>query len=229
MRTTTLIALAALSAGSAFATTVATEFNTSDGFTTGLDNQTVTVDSLVTFSGGQQQQMFGGGNYNVGPAGLLFINTGPGNPGQGFSQTNAGGVTQEIFGTGDGGSINFLGQGATTVSFFAANRANGGLGTASGAPIFTVFGIDGTTILDTIDVQTGALGGNDATFLIDLDSANFSQNIGSIVLDLPGPAGAPPYVVAIDSFTADVAVPEPSAALLSGLALSLMFRRRRES
>ena len=54
-------------------TFINTEFNISDGFETG-ETADVVLDELVTFSGGQQQQMFLGGAYNNGPAGFLFIN-----------------------------------------------------------------------------------------------------------------------------------------------------------
>ena len=71
-----LIAMAmvlALAASSNAQVLVTTEFDTSDGFVTG-GTADVVVDGLVTFSGGQQQQMFLGAAYNNGPAGYLFIN-----------------------------------------------------------------------------------------------------------------------------------------------------------
>ena len=46
------------------AQTVFTEFNTEDGFVTG-DLTDQVLDGLVTFTGGQQQQMFLGGAYNL--------------------------------------------------------------------------------------------------------------------------------------------------------------------
>ena len=89
------------------AQTVTTEFATGDGFVTG-DLTDQVLDGLVTFSGGQQQQMFLGGAYNNGPAAFLFVN-GAG----GFD----GGGGQNAFSTGDSGSILFGGGGATAVSF----------------------------------------------------------------------------------------------------------------
>jgi len=65
----------------------------------------------VTFSGGQQQQGFLAAAYNNGPAAYLFIN----------SPTGFNGAAS----TGDTGLISFGGLGATSVSFHAADLANG--------------------------------------------------------------------------------------------------------
>ena len=192
-------------------TPVETEFSTEDGFTTG-DTADVVLDELVTFSGGQQQQMFLGGAYNNGPAGFLFINGGGG-----FN-----GATS----TGDTGSILFGGGGATEVSFHAANLANGP------ATTFTAFDVNGgliqelTTQVSSLNSTPGDVG-EILTF-----SAVGGQNIDRIEVNLPGPASPvnPPYVAAIDTFSATIApstVPEPSSLALLGLAASCGLLRRR--
>ena len=190
-------------------TPVDTEFATGDGFITG-DTADVVLGGLVTFSGGQQQQMFLGGAYNNGPAGFLFINGGGG-----FN-----GATS----TGDTGSILFGGGGATEVSFHAANLANGP------ATTFTAFDVNGGLIQD-LTTQVSSLNstpgdvGEILTF-----SASGGENIGRIEVDLPGPASPvnPPYVAAIDTFSATIApVPEPSSLALLGLAASCGLLRRR--
>ena len=188
-------------------TPVETEFSTEDGFTTG-DTADVVLDELVTFSGGQQQQMFLGGAYNNGPAGFLFINGGGG-----FN-----GATS----TGDTGSILFGGGGATEVSFHAANLANGP------ATTFTAFDVNGgliqelTTQVSSLNSIAGDVG-EILTF-----SAVDGRNIDRIEVDLPGPNANAPYVAAIDTFSATIApVPEPSSLALLGLAASCGLLRRR--
>ena len=190
-------------------TLVETEFATGDGFVTG-DTADVVLDGLVTFSGGQQQQMFLGGAYNNGPAGFLFI--------------NGGGGFNGAASTGDTGSILFGGGGATEVSFHAANLQNGP------ATSFTSFDVNGNFI-ETLLTQVSSLNsiaddvGEILTF-----SASGGENIGRIEVDLPGPASPvnPPYVAAIDTFSATIApVPEPSSLALLGLAASCGLLRRR--
>ena len=202
--------------------TVTTEFNTSDGFVTGGVNgnvipeafDDVTVDGLVTFSGGQQQQMFDGPSYSSGPAAYLFINGGGGFEGA------SGNVAAS---TGDTGLISFGGFGASSVSFFGANRANGA-GTT-----LNVFGVDGallTTILVTQTVNNGGGGPN-----VSLTSLMLGALIGSIEVDLPGPAGNPPYAFAIDGFSSVVETPLPGGAVLAltGIAGLAGLRRRRKA
>lgn len=73
-------------------------------------------------------------------------------------------------------------------------------------------------------------GGNrdaDGAVLTTLRSAVLGALIGGVGIDFPGPAGNPPYVLAIDDFSA-TAVPPPAALplFLAGLAGLAVFRRR---
>ena len=108
-----------------------------------------------------------------------------------------------------------------SVSFFAADRANG-------QPSFRVLSTAGNVLSSQIITATTnrPLGGATA---FNLDSATLGSLIGSIEFDNAGPAGSPPYVIAIDTFSASAAaVPEPNAAMgLVALACGLAFRRRR--
>ena len=130
-----VVVVASLFSAAVSAQTITTEFNTSDGFVTGpinggepadgaFDDVTLTEGAFsVVFSGGQQQQGFDGGSYNNGPAGFLFVNTGGGDAvfTGGSGNTITGGANN-----GDNnGLISFGGFGASAVSFFAADRANG--------------------------------------------------------------------------------------------------------
>ena len=194
------------------AQTVTTEFATGDGFVTG-DLTDQVLDGLVTFTGGQQQQMFLGGAYNNGPAAFLFVN-GAG----GFN----GGGGQNAVSTGDTGSIVFGGAGATAVSFHAADLANGA------ATSFTSFDVNGVQI-ETLLTQVSNLNANpdDAGEILSF-SASGGANIGRIDVDLPGPNNNAPYAASIDTFSATIAaVPEPSSLALFGLAASCGFLRRR--
>ena len=195
------------------AQTVTTEFATGDGFVTG-DLTDQVLDGLVTFTGGQQQQMFLGGAYNNGPAAFLFVN-GAG----GFN----GGGGQNAVSTGDNtGSIVFGGAGATAVSFHAADLANGA------ATSFTSFDVNGVQI-ETLLTQVSNLNANlgDAGEILSF-SASGGANIGRIDVDLPGPNANAPYAASIDTFSATIAaVPEPSSLALFGLAASCGFLRRR--
>ena len=194
------------------AQTVTTEFATGDGFVTG-DLTDQVLDGLVTFTGGQQQQMFLGGAYNNGPAAFLFVN-GAG----GFN----GGGGQNAVSTGDTGSIVFGGAGATAVSFHAADLANGA------ATSFTSFDVNGVQI-ETLLTQVSNLNANagDAGEILSF-SASGGANIGRIDVDLPGPNFNAPYAASIDTFSATIAaVPEPSSLALFGLAASCGFLRRR--
>ena len=184
---------------------VTTEFGTDDGFVTG-GTADVLLDGLVTFSGGQQQQMFLGAAYNNGPAGYLFIN-------------GAGGFNGAAS-TGDIGNILFGGGGATAVSFHAADLANGA------ATNFTSFDVNGLE-LESFSTQVTSLNGDDPNEILSF-SAIAGQNIGRIEVDLPGPAANAPYAAAIDTFSATVStVPEPSSLAFLGLAATCGFLRRR--
>ena len=217
-----LLALAATAAlmPSAYASTISTEFNLSDGFVTG-GFAPVTLASpsgsfTTTFSGGQQQQMFDGPSYNNGPAGFLFVNG-----------TFTGASGNSVAGDGvtdDAGLIDFSGAGVTNVSFFAANRANGP------ATTLNIFGVDDTTLLGSILVANTVNQGPGSALTV-IDSANFGGAlIGSIGIDLPGPVMNPPYVLAIDNFSA-TAVPIPAALplFISAIAGLGVFGRRRRA
>lgn len=204
-----------LSAG-AQAGVINTEFNTSDGFVTGDTTPTSLNDGAgfeVTFSGGQQQQMFDGPSYNNGPAGYLFINDGPGDAGFDGGNPNTGPATGD--GIDDDSGMIVFNVGASSVSFFAANRANGASSTLN---VFSVAG----DLLTSAAIPSGAVGDN----LFNFRSDTLGADIGRIEIDLAGPAANPPYVVAIDSFSASV--PEPGMLSLFGaIGLLGLVRRRR--
>ena len=231
LRLSLVFAVAVFSSSFAGAQTVTTSFGTGDGFVTGPTNgaaaaagafSDVTVFDngpgtfSATFSGGQQQQMFDGPSYNSGPAALLFVNTGPG--AAVFTGASGNTITGGANNGDTNGLISFSGAGASSVSFFAANRANGAAG-ATGE-VFDTAGVS----LGTFNIPNGGT----SDFFFD-STVNFgSAAIGSIGFDLPGPASNAPYVVAIDSFSATAAVPEPSGvlALLGTLAIAGLRRRR---
>ena len=171
-----------------------TSFNTTDGFITG-DTAPVTLSDgslTATFSGGQQQQMFDGPSYNSGPAGYLFVNGGTG-----FTGTSGNTAAS----TGDATGLIDFNHGVSQISFFAANRANGAQCTIN------VFAEDDVTLLGSVPViQTENTEASGAVATV-ISSADFAgQLIGSIGFDNAGPASPvnPPYVIAIDSFTASV-------------------------
>jgi len=199
---------------------ITTEFDTSDGFVTGDTSDVTLTDGAgfeVTFSGGQQQQMFDGPSYNNGPAAYLFINDGPMDAGFDGGNPNTGPATGDGI-NDDIGNILFN-VGASSVSFFAANRANGASSTLN------VFSLDGD-LLTSAAIPSGAASDNFFTFTAD----ELGAGIGRIEFDLAGPAANPPYVVAVDSLT--VQAPEPgmlSLSLFGVLALVGLASRRRVS
>ena len=173
---------------------ISTSFDTTDGFITGDTAPVILSDGSLTatFSGGQQQQMFDGPSYNSGPAGYLFVNGGAG-----FTGTSGNTAAS----TGDATGLIDFNQGVTEISFFAANRANGAQGTIN------VFAEDDVTLLGSVPVtqtENTEASGAVATVISSEDFAG--QLIGSIGFDNAGPADPvnPPYVIAIDSFTASV-------------------------
>ena len=192
----------------AWGQTITTSFSTSDGFVTG-DNSDVTLMNSgfeITFSGGQQQQAFDGSSYNAGPDGYLFFNG------------TFGGVT----GNTDVGTIDFN-RGVNDVSFFLANRANG-----AGVTV-RALGVDDTTILGSEFVTQTSIQNATNPSLTQFTSQDFGGAlIGSLEIDLPGPANNPPYVAAIDTFSA-TAIPEPSSILVMGAIGTLAILRRRKN
>lgn len=233
LRFCSLVAAALLSvfaAGDGAAQTVSTGFDLADGFITGPINgstavagafDAVTVSDSgfeVTFAGGQQQQSFDGGSYQAGGNGYLFANTGGGSAV--FTGTSGNTITGGANNGDQTGSISFN-IGASEVSFFAADRANGAASTLD------IFGVDGSLLQEDISIASGNVSDNFFEFL----AADLGGAIGSITFDLPGPNANPPYVLAIDTFsaTAASAVPEPSSlALLFGGASCLLIGRRRK-
>lgn len=234
MLTTPKAALAAaalaLLAGPALASpvTVSTQFNTSEGFVTGdFGDQTISNGPLsVTFSGGQQQQSFNLAAYNVNPAAYLWINgtlVDSVGPNAGTNSVSGDGIDDDL------GLIDFN-IGVSEVSFFAANIANGA------AAALTFFGVDDVSVLGTILISQESNQLSDgATPTVITSSVFAGQEIGSIGVNLPGPASPPnpPYALAIDSFSATAAVPEPTT--LATLALGsvgmagLRYRRRKRA
>lgn len=187
MRSLFVAAFAAITTGAYASETVNTTFALSDGFTTG-GTADVTISSgafEVTFSGGQQQQSFDGPSYNTGPDAYLFI-SGP---------SFTGSFGQSALGTGDKGLIDFN-VGVSEASLFVANRALGA------ATTVRVFGRDDTTILDEISVSQTSIRPEANPTQTVIDAAAYGALIGSIEIDNPGPAGNPPYVTAIDTFSA---------------------------
>ena len=67
--------------------------------------------------------MFDGPSYNSNPAAFLFVNTGPG--AAVFTGASGNTIIGGANNGDDNGLISFGGPGASSVSFFAADRANG--------------------------------------------------------------------------------------------------------
>lgn len=233
LRTTACAAALSL-AQAAQGGSVTTEFDTSDGFVTSPVNGAAPAPDAfedvvlsdggfsATFSGGQQQQMFDGPSYNNGPAAYLFVNTGPG--AAVFTGASGNTITGGANNGDQTGSISFS-TGATEVSFFAADRANGPASTLD------IFDTGGNLLLEDFVIDSGVT----ADQFFSFNSADLGGLIGEITFDLPGPAANAPYVLAIDTFSAvgvaddPAVIPTPSAVGggLAGLALLAARRRRR--
>lgn len=216
LRLSLILTIAVLSSSMANAQTATTEFDTTDGFVTGGGGPvSISADDgsfTATFTGGIQQQGFDGPSYSNGPAALLFING-----------TFQGTTTNTQTGTTNVGNVTFS-TGVDTVSFFAADRANG-------TPNFSVFDVSGGLLQGPTPI-TSTVNNVGDTSLINLSSDILGGQIGQIEFNNAAPAGNPPYVIAIDGFSASVstAVPEPTSAGLLGLvSLGMLAVRRRKA
>lgn len=208
------LTLALLSAASltAQASTISTTFARSEGFTSRDTDDVVLTNSIdgfaVTFSGGVQEQSFDGPAYAAGPDAYFFVSAGMG------TFTGSFGV-RPLASTGDTGTVSFN-RGVTDLSFNAANRANG-------TPSFQILDLNGNLLSSSSITETS----NRAVASgFSFNSEDLGGLIGSVVFDNAGPAGNPPYVIAIDRFSA-TAVPEPSSVLMCCIGLAATLRRRR--
>ena len=168
---------------------------------------TVTLGSApfsATFAGFQQEQSFDGPAYSAGPDALFAING-----------SFVGSFGRTLADTSDVATITFSSP-ASTVSFNAADRANG-------TPRILVFD---DALNELANIQITATSNRDAESLLTFNAADLGAPISSIQIDNAGPAGNPPYVTAIDSFSA-TAIPEPSTAILGILGLGALAVRRR--
>lgn len=212
---TSLLALG-FTCGLSHATTITTGFESgsnalfADGTRTDitLTDNTAGANFSTTFRGGVALTRFDGPSYHQGSSAYFFVRGG------GFNGTfNRGPLTP----TGADGQILFGGNGASNVSFWAANRRNG--------PGITV------TAFDSLD---NAIGSSQLVSASSFSRFTFDADPGSAIarlqFDLPraSPTPNPPYVLALDTFSATSAttVPEPSAALLGALGLLALANRR---
>jgi hypothetical protein len=197
----------------ASAQTISTSFDNGD-FTTGSTNSVTLTEGLfsATFDGGFQEQSFHGPAYNAGPDAYFFLNG---------TFTGSFGRTATL--SNDVGSVDFN-VGVDSVSFFASRFGNG-------TPSFRVLGVDDTTVLTTSTITSGSNQSGSGATPFTFDSTSLGGQIGSIEFDNAGPAGNPPYLIAIDSFSATTtsAVPEPSSAMTILLAIAGLAARRRRS
>ena len=197
----------------ATAQTVVTSFARGDGFASRrFDPVTLSSDGLsATFIGGVQEQSFDGPAYNTGPDAYFFING---------TYTGTFGV-RPLTGNTDVGTIDFN-LPVAELSFNAADRANG-------TPTLRILGTDGSVLVtETITATSNGSGSSRFTFASD----TIGGLIGGVEFDNAGPAGNPPYAIAIDSFAATAAtvstVPEPSSlVILAATATGVVLRRRR--
>ncbi len=204
------LAIGLVSGSIARAGLIVTTFSNAEGFATGSSAPvTLTSGGLsAVFSGGIQQRSFDGPAYNAGPDAYMIVN--------GTFTGSFGGM---MTGNTDVGSVVFN-VGVDELSFFAADRANG-------TPSLRVLGTDGITVLATASITGSSNRVADGATAFSFSSAALGAKIGSIEFDNAGPAGNPPYVIALDSFSAS-AVPEPSSLCLGTCMLGFAaFRRRR--
>ena len=191
---------------------VVTSFSRADGFASRDFSNVVFSDGdfTATFIGGVQEQSFDGPAYNAGPDAYFFVNG---------TYTGTFGV-RPLTGNTDVGSVQFN-TGVQTLSFSAADRANG-------TPSLRVLGTDGSVLATETIASTS---NRSATALFSFDADDLGGLIGGVEFDNAGPAANPPYVIALDSFSATaapVAVPEPSSlAALAMAATAVAARRRR--
>ena len=197
------------------AQSISTSFDNATFATGSTAPTTLTNGSLsAIFGGGFQEQQFHGPAYNAGPDAYFFVNGGPG----GFT----GSFGRTAFGSTDVGSIDFN-TGVDSLSFFASRFGNG-------TPSFRVLGVDDTTVLASSSITAGSNQNGAGATPFTFDSLSLGGQIGSIEFDNAGPAGNPPYLIAIDSFSASInAVPEPSSAMSIVLAVGGLVLRRRRS
>ena len=194
--------------------TVSTSFDSAT-FGTGVANAapvTLSDGALsAVFDGGFQEAAFHGPAYNQGNQAYFFLNG---------TFTGSFGRSETL--NNDTGSIDFN-TGVDSLSFFAARFGNG-------TPSFSVLGVDDTTVLASSDITAGSNQNGAGATPFTFDSASLGGQIGSVVFDNAGPAGNPPYLIAIDSFSASVnAVPEPSSVMSLVLAAGGLVLRRRRS
>lgn len=203
-----LLCLGCASVGGA--DTISTSFSVADGFTSrSFDPVTLTEGNFsATFDGGFREASFDGPAYNTGPDAYFFLN------GSNFTGSFN---TRPISSSTDVGTVDFN-IGVTELSFFAVDRANG-------TPSLRILGVDGSVLASELITETN---NRNAAAQFSFSSSDLGALIGGIEFDNAGPAGNPPYVIAIDTFSA-TAVPEPTSFALMALfgATTLGVRRRR--
>ena len=123
-----------------------------------------------------------------------------------------------------------LGPDSGSLQVPAAGAQGGGaivLPNDRGGQVLNIFGTDDTTLLGTVDITQTSNQAADGAVETMISSATLGGLIGSIEVDLPGPAANPPYVLAIDTFSASADIPEPASAIaILGLSSLMLWRRR---
>lgn len=173
-------------------------------------------------NGGLYDGFFGPGNAsNTGNNAAFFVLN---NGGAGVQFTSIPNNPSLFVDTIDVASVTFN-QAVSNVSFAFQILGNG---PSSAVQLLDINGV----IIDSIPlIETDTDRDSIATFTqISIDTTGFKGGeVFGIQFNNAGPASPvpnPPYGIAVDSFSA-TAVPEPSAALLAGLALGIPFLRRR--